>query len=197
MPHFANGHTRCLATGLALYNKQCYYASGAGPQTTVKSIWASLVGQKSKIFCHELHGNLEFSFGGVKGTYGKYQALPNCIYKHFLVLNPTENAIMLFEPKCAGLEFSESQSVRFQRMPEVYDQFYVWFKKNIDVPIEKNWVSEIWHSAREESPTAIEAMDVFGDCIAGYMLDPKFKWAGHVSDLVSRRKLRITERTYA
>ncbi len=191
MPHFANAHTRCLTTGLAMYNRQCFYASGAGPAGACKSIWASLVGNKSSCFVQELHGNLTFNFGGIKGTHTQYQSLPNCVYKHFVILAPPSNTIMLFDPKCAALDNNLTAAQRTSRMPEVYEQFYIYLKSNIDIPVQKEWVSEIWHSAREADYGSISPMQTYGDCIAAWVIKPNWTWIEHISSLVRIGRLRI------
>lgn len=189
-PKLTNMHTTCEAMGLAISEGKCYYASGAGPATSCKSIWASLVSNNAGTRAPEWYGpHQTFNFNGDKGVKTVWSSLPDSHYKHFCSISPNPNIILLMEPKTSGKSMQEAVPFRLARMDEVFHRFYLWTKMHIDVPVLEEWIPFIWKDIGEFHPRAIQQMNVFGDCVGGWKIQPDAGWPAYITTKLKRGQL--------
>jgi len=192
-PHFNNLHTRTMALGLATHSSTVYYLSTAGPGTSCKSIWSSLVSPNGRLDADEWGSDL----AGVAGLQTEYKALPGSNFQHMVSFARSARFLVVVDPHAARF-YSEAEidhiEERKQRLAEqidsVYDTFVTRLNAQTDVPLLPGWAVPLWAAGLTEG--AILPLETRGDCLGAWLLDEEFEWLPLVQGLLVEGHIRFT-----
>lgn len=197
-PTFNNASTRTHALGCAvdLIEQNIYYASTAGPATSVKAIWASVANsnRKNRIFITPWFLN-SISFDGPRKNVGvAYADIPGSSYKHMALRYKGPELILVADPR--GLLIPDPQTHQDQRktitrqyLPQVLHQFTEYLNAETELPALTTWSPTIWKAAYQEG--AIKSLDCFGDCLGAWLIDTRFKWLELVQTLITSNQIQF------
>ena len=193
VPHFNNLHTRTMALGLAVAGSTVYYLSTAGPGTSCKSIWGSLVSPTGKLDADDWGSDLT----GAQGMQTEYKALPGSNFQHMVSFARSARFLVVVDPPAARF-YSEAEidhiEERKQRLAEqidsVYDTFVTRLNAQTDVPLLPGWAVALWEAGLTEG--AILPLETYGDCLGAWRLDEEFAWLPLVQRLLMRGQIKFT-----
>jgi hypothetical protein len=191
-PYFNNLHTRTQALGLAILDHSIYYLSTAGPGTSCKSIWSSLVSNRGKLDC----GQWRYDLVGASDLHTVYQGLPNSNFQHMVSMHKGTNFLIAADPKAAqfydelDIEHVESRKRMFeQHMPAILTRFADYLNTQTNVPILREWAPELWAVGIDAS--GITQLDAFGDCLGAWLIKEEYDWLGTVQALLRQARLHF------
>lgn len=191
-PFFNNLHTRTQALGLATFDASIYYLSTAGPGTSCKSIWSSLVSNRGQIDCPPWG----YALAGAANLQTVYQGLPNSNFQHMVSLHKGANFLLAADPKAAqfydelDIEHVEARKRMLeQHLPAILNRFAGYLNTQTDVPIVREWAPELWQMGLAEG--GITTLDSFGDCLGAWLVQEAFDWLAVVQTLLSQERIRF------
>lgn len=187
-PHFENTHTRTMALGLALQGSVIYYLSTAGPGTSCKSVWSTLVSNNGHLDAGEWGSDL----AGTSGLRTEYRALPGSNYQHMVTMpRASENFLLLTNPLAAAFwDDREIDHVEARRkyltggMTALYTNFIARLNAQITVPLLTSWASNLWQEGLKSE--ALTTLDTYGDCLGAWILKKDFDWLPVVQFLLQK-----------
>lgn len=189
-PYINNMQTTVQALGLAVYEDKVYYISAAGPGTSCKSVWSSLVAPKHSIDCRPWGYDLSGA-GNLKTI---YQSLPNSNYQHMVSLYRLPRLLIATDPKGAiyydDLEIDhlqERERLSQTHLPEIINRFVHYLSNYTNVPVMPEWGDALWQSGLAAG--GIEPLESYGDCIGAWLIDPEYDWLQTVQRLLAAKAI--------
>lgn len=192
-PHFNNLHTRTMALGLAVADaKNVYYLSTAGPGTSCKSIWASLVAPNQQIDADEWGSDLT----GAAKLQTEYKALVGSNFQHMVSVARTSNFLVVADPQAAQY-YSEAEIDHVEgrkrllttHMASIHITFIIRLNAECDVPLLPDWAAALWAAGLEEG--AILPLETYGDCLGAWLLKEQYDWLPLVKRLLVYGQLQF------
>ncbi len=195
-PYINNMQTTVQALGLAVHQDKVYYVSAAGPGTSCKSVWSSLVAPKHKIDCRPW--GYDLSGAGTLQTI--YQSLPNSNYQHMVSMYRQPQFLIAADPKGAlfydDLEIDhvqERERLLQTHLPGVIRHFVNYLSNHTNVPVVPQWGTALWQSGLADG--GIEQLESYGDCIGAWLLDPEYDWLNTVQHLLTLQEIAFPNPT--
>jgi len=189
-PQFNNLHTVTQALGLAVLDNRIYYLSTAGPGTSCKSIWSSLVSNRGTIDCQPWSADL-VGAGNLKTV---YQSLPHSNYQHMASLYLGTNFLIAADPKatqCCDERDIEQVEARkrllAQHLPAILSRFAGYLNTQTNVPVLQAWAPELWQVGLAAG--GVTALDAYGDCLGAWVVNRAHDWLGTVQSLLQEERL--------
>ena len=180
-PYINNLQTTVQALGLAVHGSVVYYLSAAGPGTSCKSIWSSLVAPRHTIDCRPWGYDLSGS-GNLQTV---YQGLPNSNYQHLVSMYRESHFLIAADPKGAlyydDLEIDhvqERERLLNQHLPTVITRFVSYLTAYTSVPVVTEWGEQLWQIGL--SGGGIQVLDAYGDCLGAWLLNKEYDWLAAV-----------------
>ena len=197
MPEFCNRQVTVTALGLALKDRELVYGSLIGPKSSCKSIWAGLV-MTSRPVTYAA-GWSWANFKAVSGTKQFWAALPRANSHHLVVRQMTKALVLLTDPTAAALyEYSDRSQRRARlaaRLPEAHAALAAFLEEYefefqgepARLPVLAHWAPVLWaHGVRERG---ICELDAWGDCLGAYWINPSYRWATAIQELIKAGQL--------
>lgn len=197
-PMFNNASTRTHAFGCAvdLTEQNIYYASTAGPATSVKAIWASIANnnRKNRISITPwFHTSTSFD-GPPKNVGVAYADIPGSSYKHMalrykgpeLILIADQRGLLIPDPQ---KHQNERKAITRTYLPQVLQHFTEYLNAETELPALAAWSPTIWKTAFQEG--AIKPLDSFGDCLGAWLIDLRFNWLELVQTLITSNQIQF------
>jgi len=180
-PYINNMQTTVQALGLAVQGNVVYYLSAAGPGTSCKSVWSSLVAPRHTIDCRPWGYDLSGS-GNLQTV---YQGLPNSNYQHMVNMYREAHFLIAADPKGAlfydDLEIEhlqERERLLGLHLPSVITQFVSYLTAYTNVPVVAAWGEPLWAIGLRGD--GIQALDAYGDCLGAWLINPAYDWLAAV-----------------
>lgn len=180
-PYINNMQTTVQALGLAVQGSIVYYLSAAGPGTSCKSVWSSLVAPRHTIDCRPWGYDLSGS-GNLQTV---YQGLPNSNYQHLVTMYRESHFLIAADPKGAlyydDLEIDhvqERERLLNQHLPAVITRFVSYLTAFTNVPVVAEWGEQLWQIGL--SSGGIQALEAYGDCIGAWLINKEYDWLAAV-----------------
>ena len=192
-PHFNNLHTRTMALGLAVAGSTVFYLSTAGPGTSCKSIWGSLVSSNGNIDAGEWGSDLD----GAPKLHTEYKALGGSNFQHMVSFVRGHQFLVVADPSAAQfyaeaeIDHSEGRKkLLAEHMPSVYATFIARLNAQTNVPLLPGWAVPLWAAGLAEG--AIIPLETYGDCLGAWLLKDDFEWLPIVQRMLTWGQLHIT-----
>lgn len=192
-PYFNNLHTRVMALGLAVANSTVFYLSTAGPGTSVKSIWGTLVSSKGTLDAGEWGSDLS----GAPKMQTEYKALSGSNFQHMVSFVRGDHFLVVADPQAAQFYRQEEidhvegrKKLLTEHMHSVYDTFIARLNVQTDVPLLPGWACPLWEAGLSEG--AIIPLETYGDCLGAWQLSDTFAWLPVVERLLGQGSIHIT-----
>lgn len=189
-PYINNMQTTVQALGMAVHEDRVYYISAAGPGTSCKSVWSSLVAPKHTIDCRPWGYDLSGA-GNLKTI---YQSLPNSNYQHMISLSRLPRCLIATAPQGAiyydDLEIDhlqERERLLQAYIPEIINRFVHYLSNHTNVPVMPKWGEALWQSG--SAAGGIEPLESYGDCIGAWLIDPEYDWLQLVQHLLTQKAI--------
>lgn len=180
-PYINNMQTTVQALGLAVQGYVVYYLSAAGPGTSCKSVWSSLVAPRHTIDCRPWGYDLTGS-GNLQTV---YQGLPNSNYQHLVSMYRESHFLIAADPKGAlyydDLEIDhvqERERLLSQHLPTVINRFVSYLTAFTNVPVVAEWGEQLWQIGL--SSGGIQALEAYGDCLGAWLINKEYDWLATV-----------------
>ncbi len=203
MAQFRNGQVEVDACGLAVWDRQAYYISAAGPKVALKSLWASLVTAKGhRAYCSVWEWQNFRAAGPLRQFWAP---LPESNWHHAVFAAEVPNLLRLCVPEAARPELDNQAAGGRERRakllaehrPALLHDFIAYLNATIlpperDVPLVDAWGEALWDFAMRESgwrDPAIRALDAYGDCLSAWLIKPDWNWLGAVTELLRQGRL--------
>ncbi|MCB0128814.1 MAG: hypothetical protein KDE58_41395, partial [Caldilineaceae bacterium] len=174
-PYINNLQTTVQALGLAVHEDKVYYVSVAGPGTSCKSVWSSLVAPKHKIDCRPWG----YDLSGAGNLQTIYQSLPNSNYQHMVSMFRQPRFLIAADPQGARFyddleidHLQERERLLQLHRPEVLRRFHHYLTDQTNVPVIADWAEALWQSGLADG--GIEPLESYGDCIGAWLLNPEY-----------------------
>lgn len=189
-PYFNNLHTRTQALGLAALDTKIYYLSTAGPGTSCKSIWSSLISNHGHIDCDAWGYDLD----GMADLQTEYQSLPNSNFQHMVSLHKGTNFLIAVNPQAA--QFSNDLDIEQvearkrlleQAMPDLLARFVAYINTQTTVPLISAWAPTLWEVSLAAG--GITTLTSFGDCLGAWVVNSEFDWLSCVQTLLQQERI--------
>lgn len=186
-PRFANSQTSAHALGLACDTTHVFYASMAAAPNSCKSLWASLVGANSHLYCTPWAPR---NLSGRASLKSIYQPLPGSTYTHLVLLTHQPGLLLVTDPTAAGVtEAAERQALLDAHMPALLTRFVSLLNAHTDTPLLTTWAAELWEAALAEY--AVMPLDTFGDCLAAWTVELTYDWTALAARLLRQVVLTL------
>ncbi|RIK36105.1 MAG: hypothetical protein DCC55_28340 [Chloroflexi bacterium] len=186
-PRFANSQTSAHALGLACDTTHLYYASMADAPNACKSMWASIVGNNSKIYCSPWAPRTLVGKEGIKSI---YQPLPGSSYTHLIAMTRTPELLIVTDPTAAGIsDPAQRQALLDAHMPDLLMRFTSLLNAHTDTPVLLDWAADLWDAALAEY--AVMPLETFGDCLAAWTVELTYDWTALVAHLLRQTILTL------
>ena len=180
-PYINNMQTTVQALGLAVQSNIVYYLSAAGPGTSCKSVWSSLVAPRHTIDCRPWGYDLSGS-GNLQTV---YQGLPNSNYQHLVSMYRESHFLIAADPKGAlyydDLEIDHVQQrerLLNQHLPTVITRFVSYLTAFTNVPVVAEWGEQLWEIGLNSG--GIQALEAYGDCLGAWLINKEYNWLAAV-----------------
>lgn len=181
-PRFANSQTSAHALGLACDTTHLYYASMADAPNACKSMWASIVGHNSKIYCSPWAPRNLVGKDNIKSI---YQSLPGSSYTHLVAMTRDPDLLTVIDPKAAAItEEANRLALLDAHMPNLLNRFTALLNAHTDTPLLHTWAADLWDAALAEY--AVMPLDAYGDCLAAWTIELTYDWTALVARLLKR-----------
>lgn len=191
-PYINNMQTTVQALGLAVHEDKVYYISAAGPGTSCKSVWSSLVAPKHTIDCRPWGYDLSGA-GNLKTI---YQSLPNSNYQHMVSLYRLPRFLIAAHPQGAvfydDLEIDHLQKREHllkTQLPEIINRFVHYLTNHTNVPVVSQWGEALWQSGLADG--GIQQMESYGDCIGAWLINSEYNWLQAVQNLLANKAIKF------
>ena len=203
-PRIHNDHTSTQLIGIAHdpNTNLIYYCSNAGPGVSIKAIFSSLASNKKT-------GSLSCSTLGIYNATGanpltSWSAqLPNTHIQHAIISYREDNLLLVADAAAADLTDTDDPSILQQRqdlltahMPTIHNQLTLFLNQHTDVPVDNSWAKQLWnhaitndHACPELAEGAITTLTTYGDCLAAWLINPKFNWLKLTQQLIKEGTL--------
>ena len=180
-PYINNMQTTVQALGLAVQGNVVYYLSAAGPGTSCKSVWSSLVAPRHTIDCRPWGYDLSGS-GNLQTV---YQGLPNSNYQHMVNMYREAHFLVAADPKGAlfydDLEIEhvqERERLLALQLPSVMTRFVSYLTAYTNVPVVAEWGAQLWEIGL--SSGGIQTLETYGDCLGAWLINKEYDWLATV-----------------
>lgn len=197
MPEFSNRQVTVTALGLAIRDRELVYGSLIGPKSSCKSIWAGLVMNSRPVTYAP--GWSWTNFKAASGTKQFWAALPRANSHHLVVRQMDKTLVLLTDPPAAALyEYNDRAQRRERlaaRLPEAHAALAAFLEEYefefqgepARLPVLAHWAPVLWaHGVRERG---IYELDAWGDCLGAYWINPSYRWATTIQELIKAGKL--------
>jgi len=191
-PYINNMQTTVQALGLAVHEDKVFYVSTAGPGTSCKSVWSSLVAPKHKIDCRPWG----YDLSGAGNLQTIYQSLPNSNYQHMVSMYRLPRFLIAVHPQGAvfydDLEIDhvqERERLLQAHLPEVINRFTHYLSNHTNVPVISGWGAQLWQSGIADG--GIAQLESYGDCIGAWLIDAEYDWLSTVQQLLALREIEF------
>ena len=186
-PRFANSQTSAYALGLACDTTHVFYASMAHAPNACKSLWASLVGNHSHLYCTPWAAR---NLTGKEPLKSIYQPLPGSNYTHLVVRSRRPELLLAVDPKAAAVaDQAERQALLDAQMSDVHTRFVALLHAHTDTPLLHTWAADLWDAALAEY--AVMPLDAYGDCLAAWTIELTYDWTALVARLLRQAVLTL------
>jgi hypothetical protein len=192
-----NKHASVTGAGIASHNRQVVYLSAVGHKTSLKSIWGTVISANGT----GISGFGQYNVKRLPGTrYAQYWTpLPESTAMHMILVaevaqipdrdksqSLSENGcyILAFHPEGAMHLKSrygrsdERKALREQVDPELRLHLVDRLSKMLSIAVLPEWAPYLWKRALGSrwDDRGLVALDTDGDCIAGYWINPDWRW---------------------
>lgn len=189
-PRISNKHTGVTALGLALDGSHAVYLSATGPQTALKSIWASLVKTRPDTRCWEWSGYQPFTLPHCRQF---WTTLPDSHWQHAIFVSTEPGILLLCHPLAATLDKYQRQ----QQLPGWLDaqnstllaRFTAYLNQATNTPILHEWGQALWQAGNAAG--AVRPLSAHGDCLGAWSVDASFDWTSLTQKLLREKVIQI------
>jgi hypothetical protein len=192
-----NNHASATGVGIAIHDDQVVYLGTVGHRTSLKSIWGTLITANNK----GLSGFGKYHLKKLPGTryVQHWTALPESTATHLIVVaesaevpakdqidDLSENGcyLLVFHPEGARHlkprygKSEEREALRKQVNCELQTHLVDRLNKLLSIPVLSEWGPYLWERGLggRWDDKGLVALDTDGDCIAGYWVNPRWRW---------------------
>ena len=186
----SNKQTGVTALGLAVENNEALYVSATGPQTALKSIWASLVKSRPDTRCWEWSGYRPFRLANSRQF---WTSLPDSNWQHALFVSVEPGILLVCRPEAALLDNLQ----RTEQLPDWLDEerptllsrFTAYLNQATDTPILNEWGEVLWQAGCDAG--AVRRITSYGDCIGAWAVDASFDWTTLTQRLIGSGEVAL------
>ncbi len=186
----SNKQTGVTALGLALHAGHAVYVSATGPQTALKSIWASLVKSRPDTRCWEWNGYQPFTLPHSRQFWA---ALPDSNWQHALFVSTEPGILLACRPAAALLDNLQRQKQLTgwleEETPTLLARFTAYLNQATDTPVLAEWGKALWREGQDEG--AVKRLSAYGDCIGAWAVDASFDWTTLTQRLIRQGEVAL------
>ena len=186
----SNKQTGVTALGLALHAGHAVYVSATGPQTALKSIWASLVKTRPDTRCWEWSGYQPFTLPHSRQF---WVALPDSNWQHAIFTSTEPGILLACRPAAALLDNIQRQKQLTgwldEETPTIFARFTAYLNQATNTPVLAEWGKALWQAGNDEG--AVKRLSAYGDCIGAWAVDASFDWTTLTQRLIRQGEVAL------